>query len=59
MTQDDTFRILTRIPIERMRGIIYDNISVLKTLEDAEALLIKYGWTVKSYDRAHGIGVDD
>jgi hypothetical protein len=51
MTEDDTFRVLTQMPFERLRKIALRKMPDIETVEEAEIFLLRYGWTFDEFDR--------
>jgi hypothetical protein len=50
MTEDDTFRILKRIPINEMVRIISDEYTEISSANELlEIFLNKHGWTLADY----------
>jgi len=55
MTEDDTFRILSRFPLEQVKREALKEFVNLDTLEEAEEFLKPYGWTVEELATELGI----
>lgn len=56
MTEDDTFRVLARTTsVDQIKRIARKKIPDMDTIEEADAFLRKYGWTVNELEIAIGI----
>ena len=45
MTEDDTFRMLSRHPLDSVRNRLQDKINEMEDMEEVEAFLNPLGWT--------------
>lgn len=51
MTEDDTFRVLSQQPFERVMEIAMGYIPQMETIEEADEFLRKFGWTVEEFEK--------
>ena len=60
MTEDDTFRVLKRVPYRQMMYIwanselFHDRKPYIECKEEVDSLFIEHGWTVREYSQESG-----